>query len=65
MEEWKYSSVFLTSALDGGSGQLHAPAALLQGKEGVGPHGRSGRCYKDKNIPASSGNQTPVVQLVV
>ena len=32
-EEWKYSSsLSLTSALDGVSGQRHAPTALLPGK---------------------------------
>jgi hypothetical protein len=48
----------LTSALDGVSGQLHVPAALLQGKEPHfpldrrlgGPQSRSGRCGEEKNL---------------
>jgi hypothetical protein len=38
--EWRYSSTHsLTSALDGGSGQLHAPAALPPGGEPPVPIG--------------------------
>jgi hypothetical protein len=62
---------FLTSALDGISGQLHAPAALFSGKEPPysldkrtdGPHSRSGRCGIKKNI-TPAGNQTPAFQFV-
>jgi hypothetical protein len=49
---------FLTSALDGVSGQFHAPAALLPGKDPQyqldrrrgGLQSRSGRCGDEKNL---------------
>jgi hypothetical protein len=40
MGKWRYSSTHsLTSALDGVSGELHAPAALHPGKEAMVPTG--------------------------
>jgi hypothetical protein len=53
-------------------GQLHAPAALLQGKSTrypvdkklSGPQSPSGRCGDKKNF-SLAGNQTPAVQPVV
>jgi hypothetical protein len=43
LEEWMYSSTYsLTSALDGGGGQLHVPAALPPRKEPPLPIGEEG-----------------------
>jgi hypothetical protein len=66
---------FLTSALDRGSGQRHAPAALyLRGKDPPVPIGQkvlvSPRDSMDaetrrKILSASVGDRTPVVQSVV
>jgi hypothetical protein len=64
VEEYKYSSTHsLTSALEGVSGQLHAPAALPQGKSPWypldrslgGPQSRSGRGGEKKNSQPPPG----------
>jgi hypothetical protein len=54
------------------SGQLHASVALSQRKSPQypldrrlgGPQSRSGHSEEKKNIPAATGNQTPVIQYV-
>jgi hypothetical protein len=54
------------------SGQFHAPLPLSLGTEALiplagkldGPHRRSGRSSKEKNIPAPIGNRTSEAQPV-
>jgi hypothetical protein len=54
------------------SGQLHAPAALLPGKEPSypldrrlgGPQNRSGRGCEEKNFQPLLGLEPPIVQLL-
>jgi hypothetical protein len=45
-------------------GHIHAPAALLPGKETPLPLSRSGRGGEEEKIPAPTGNRIPVVQPV-
>jgi hypothetical protein len=61
-----YLHAFLTSALDGGCGQLHAPVALPP-RERVGWVGHkslSGRGSEKKNSQPLPGLEPPVIQLV-
>jgi hypothetical protein len=71
--EWRFSSTHsLTSALDGFSGQLHAPAALPTGKSSWypldrrlgGPQSRSGRGGEEKNSQPLPGLEPPIIQPV-
>jgi hypothetical protein len=69
--EWRYRSSFLTSALDGGGGQLHASAALPPGKEPRyllhkrlgGLQSRSERCAEENNF-SPAGIRAPAVHPV-
>jgi len=67
MDVWFHS--FLTSALNGASGQLHASAALLPGRERPryplnsrlgGPQSRSGR-FGEKNLSPPAGIRTTLL----